>query len=643
MSVAPKHQETKTMIRHLRSIEAMEKACAGVRDRRQAAVKRALDRLRPAELEQLISAFGAEREDRVLSGDESAAKQAYTKALSKECRRAGQPIAVGLEGELSMIDAIKTASLRALSDSESELAQRAWEAADEGRTATQDESAALQKCNAEYARLERLAGMRAPERAARLSTKTPHTLTEIRSYNTGRKRNRMDRLFPATGILCRENYPKHMEFFEVGKKWKERLFMAANPIGKTTAGAYETTLHLTGLYPDWWKGYRFDHPTEGWACGTTSETTRDIVQRELLGPESEEGTGMIPGDLILHTTPRPHGMPGSKESIWVQHVSGGKSKIGLKTYEQGRKTFEGTTKDWIWCDEEPPEPCYTEMKLRTMTTRGIIYTTFTPLQGMSAVVKSFLEPENAKAGDYMYYVQAGWAHAPHLDEAEKENLLSTTPRYQLRARTLGEPTLGAGAIYPIAEEDIIYPLMAIPANWPRVFGLDVGWKRTAAIWAARNPGSGVIVLYDEHYQAQGEAPTHAAGIKARGAWIPGVIDPAARGRSQVDGRRLLEIYRELGLKLSPADNAVESGLNETWTLLVSGLLKVTPNCHNWLSEFRKYHRDEKGNVVEESDHLMDATRYLVMSGRDRMIIKPMLNIIPRSSGPSGGDRSWMGG
>ena len=417
--------------------------------------------------------------------------------------------------------------------------------------------------------------------------------------------------------------------------------MAANRIGKTTAGAYESAHHLTGRYPDWWEGRRFDRPTEGWACGTTSETTRDIVQRELLGPPDAQGTGMIPGNLIVHTTPRPHGMPGSVESIWVRHVSGAVSKVGLKSYEQGRKSFEGTSKDWIWCDEEPPEPCYTEMLLRTMTTKGIVYTTFTPLQGMSEVVKGFLEPDNAAAADYKYYIQAGWDHAPHLDEDEKKNLLATTPRYQLRARTLGEPTLGSGAIYPIAEEDILLPTSVIPETWPRCFGMDVGWNRTAALWVARNPGSGVLVMYDEHYQAQGEPPTHAAGIKARGAWIPGFIDPASRGRSQVDGRQLLQMYRELGLKLHPADNAVETGINQTWTLLLSGLLKVMPCCSNYLSEFRKYHRDEKGNIVKKNDHLMDCKRYVINSGRDRMIVKPMQPGGRSIPVPSGGDRGWM--
>jgi phage terminase large subunit-like protein len=451
----------------------------------------------------------------------------------------------------------------------------------------------------------------------------------------------MQKLFSDQGPLRRELYPKHLEFLAAGAQYKERLFMAANRIGKTVSGAYETTCHLTGQYPDWWKGARFNHPVEGWACGTTSETTRDIVQRELVGPQEAMGTGMIPGDLITHTTPRPHGMPGSLEGLWVKHVSGGISKVALKTYEQGRKSFEGTAKHFIWCDEEPPEACYTEMLLRTMTTKGIVYTTFTPLQGMSEVVMGFLEPATKEARQYKFYVQAGWKDVPHLDEEEQKKLLATTPRYQIKARTLGEPTLGAGAIYPIAEEDISIPLMAIPDSWPRGYGMDVGWNRTAVIWAARNPGSGMLVLYDEHYQGQGEPPTHAAGIKARGEWIPGVIDPAANGRSQVDGRQLLVMYRQLGLHLMDADNSVETGINEVWTLMVSGLLKVMPNCTNWFNEFRKYHRNEKGVIVEGSDHLMDSTRYRVKH-RDNLILKPML---AQSGGRPQGARSpesWMG-
>ena len=67
---------------------------------------------------------------------------------------------------------------------------------------------------------------------------------------------------------------------------------------------------------------------------------------------------------------------------------------GSHAYEQGRRAFEGEAKDFVWCDEEPPMDIYTEILYRLLTTKGLAWTTFTPLLGMSEVVMSFLEPEN---------------------------------------------------------------------------------------------------------------------------------------------------------------------------------------------------------------------------------------------------------
>lgn len=416
--------------------------------------------------------------------------------------------------------------------------------------------------------------------------------------------------------------------------------MAANRVGKSESGAYETTCHLTGNYPEWWPGRRFAKPIEAWACGTNSETTRDIVQTKLMGSTTELGTGMIPGELIVHTTPRRSGLSGALESIWIQHASGGKSVVGLKTYEQGRSSFEGTAKDLIWCDEEPPRDCYTEMLYRTVTTRGIVLTTFTPLQGMSEVVTSFLEPETPEAAEFKWFVQAGWPDVPHIDEEEKRALIATTPRYQIPARTLGEPSLGVGAIYPIPEAEITCARFEIPKHWPRFYGLDVGWKTTAAVWIALDRDTQRMFAYHEHYRGEAEPAIHAAGIKAPGAWIPGVIDPACIGSNQVDGRNLLEMYRELGLDIEPADNAVETGIFEVWQALSSGRLKIFADLANLLSEFRKYHRDEKGRVVKTCDHALDALRYAVMSGPARAKTEP----VKRDRGPrSGGNTTgWMG-
>jgi phage terminase large subunit-like protein len=436
-----------------------------------------------------------------------------------------------------------------------------------------------------------------------------------------RRRAAFVTLFPDSGPLRRDLYPKHLEFFEAGAQFKERLFMAANRVGKTVAGAYEATCHLTGRYPVWWKGKQFEKATDGWACGTNSQTTRDVVQGVLLGRST--GEGMLPAESIVHTVAS-RGITGSIETVWVQHVSGKTSKLGFKTYEQGRRSFEGEAKDFVWCDEEPPMDIYTEILYRLLTTKGLAWTTFTPLLGMSEVVMSFLEPENQASNLSKYVVQAGWKDVPHLDEEEKQKLVANTPLYQIKARTEGEPALGVGAIYQIDEAEITVPDRVIPDTWPRAFGMDVGWNRTAAVWGARDPGSGTIYLYSEHYQAMGEPPTHAFSIRNRGAWIPGVIDPACLGSSQIDGRTLMEIYRKLGLNLQPAENAVEAGISEVWNLLVSGQLKVMASLTNWFREFRKYHRDDKGSgkIVKRDDHLMDATRYLIVSGRTRMRTQP---------------------
>lgn len=234
-----------------------------------------------------------------------------------------------------------------------------------------------------------------------------------------------------------------------------------------------------------------------------------------------------------------------------------------------------------------------------------------------------------------------WYDVPHLSADAIEEMLAGYPPAQREARSKGIPSLGSGAIYPVPEEEIIIRDFPIPDLWPRAYGLDVGWNRTAAIWGARDPQSGVIYLYSEHYMSQVEPVIHAKAIQGRGEWIPGVIDPASRGRSQRDGQQLIQNYIDLGLKVSPAENAVEAGLQQVWNLLVSGKLKAFKSLGFWLEEYRKYQRDEKGHVKKQNDHLMDATRYLIVSGRDEMRTKP--EEIPASKDYyyAGTSNGWM--
>jgi len=436
--------------------------------------------------------------------------------------------------------------------------------------------------------------------------------------------------YPDEGPLRRDLYPKHTGFFAAGAKYRERLMLAANRVGKTEGvGGYEMALHLTGRYPGWWEGRRFSRPVEAWAAGDTGETVRDIIQQKLLGPVHDQGTGLLPRDCIHSTKPR-SGIPDAKQVILVRHISGGLSQLNLKSYDQKRKSFQGTKKDVIWLDEEPPLDVYGECLLRTMdttgqdTSNGMLMLTFTPLMGMSEVVLTFLPGGeiSERTDGSKFVVMATWDDAPHLTKETKEELWASIPPFQRDARSKGVPQLGSGAIYPVPESDFVVPDFQIPEHFAKAYGLDVGWNKTAAPWGALDRESDILYLYSEHYRGQAEPSIHAEAVKSRGAWIPGVVDPAARGRSQKDGKQLLQTYKDLGLNIEVAFNGVESGIYEVWQRLSTGRLKVFESLSNWRSEFRLYRRDDKGRVVKENDHLMDATRYLVMSGLERATTKP---------------------
>jgi phage terminase large subunit-like protein len=240
------------------------------------------------------------------------------------------------------------------------------------------------------------------------------TLSILTELNRRWEQRRFFRLFPeedtvqpdGSVIHAREKYAKHLEFFAAGAAYRERCFMAGNRVGKTYgAGGFEVSCHLTGLYPEWWQGRRFKRPVRAWAAGKTNETTRDIVQKTLLGDpltvggrKRFDGTGVVPGHLIGGVTWK-QGVPDLADTVRIRHLpTGGYSVLGIKSYQQGRGSFEGTAQEVIWFDEEPPQDVYGESLIRTATTNGIIMLTFTPLEGLSEVVMSFL-PENMRPAD----------------------------------------------------------------------------------------------------------------------------------------------------------------------------------------------------------------------------------------------------
>lgn len=413
-------------------------------------------------------------------------------------------------------------------------------------------------------------------------------------------------------------YPKQIEFHNSDKR--ERLFMAGNQLGKTIAGAAETAMHLTGEYPDWWGGHRFDKPIVALAGSESYELTRDGIQRLLIGPpatEDEWGTGYIPERCISARTRR-MGVSNALDSVSVRHVSGGTSTLLFKAYEQGRGKWQANTVDFVWFDEEPPEDVYFEGITRTNATKGLIAVTFTPLKGMSSVVARYLLEDS----DDRAVITMTIDDALHYTPEERAKIIASYPPHEREARTKGIPSLGSGRIFPVAEDDILCDPFDIPKVWPQINGVDFGWDHPfAAMRCAWDRDNDVFYLVGEYRQREASPIIHSAAIKPWGDWIPVAWPHDGLQHDKGSGEQLAAQYRAQGLNLLPeratfddGTNGVEAGVSDMLQRMQTGRWKVFRTCMSWVEEFRLYHRAD-GKIVKERDDLISASRYALMMKR----------------------------
>jgi phage terminase large subunit-like protein len=412
-------------------------------------------------------------------------------------------------------------------------------------------------------------------------------------------------------------YEKQRAFHAAGGAQRERLFMAGNQLGKTTAGAAEAALHATGLYPDWWQGRRFDRPTVGWVAGITAETTRDTVQRLLLGRPRGANLGLVP-DRLVEKVASVYTMAGATDTVMVRHASGGLSVLAFKSYEKGRAKWQGESLDYVWFDEEPPQDVYSEGLTRISATGGMVFMTFTPLLGMSEVVRRFLnEPSEDRHVTRMTIDDAG-----HIAPEERARIVAGYPPHEREARAQGLPQLGSGRVFPVPAADIAIDPFPIPKHWPLIGGLDFGWDHpTAAVKMAWDRDADCLYLTHTHREAQATPVMHAAVLRQWGVALQWAWPADGLAHDKGSGVRLAELYRAQGLILL-SDHAqfedgsvgVEAGVLEMLERMQTGRWKVFRQLEEWFEEFRLYHRKE-GRLVKSNDDLLSASRYAMMMRR----------------------------
>ena len=450
--------------------------------------------------------------------------------------------------------------------------------------------------------------------------------------------NMRDCYFPDEGPFARHYYPKHCEFFDATQDYKVLSLFGGNRTGKSFAPCYAIACWISGEYPEWWTGRRFQKPLRVWVVGETGTLVRNNLQRYLIGNKGSEGIGSLFGaDEIVHVSwqSKPEGLA-ERAIIRGKY---GDSIIEFKSYDMERRRFASDVADVILLDEEAPAGIFSECLTRTGTTRGLVINAFTALRGVTPLVAMLL-PQFAGAEEFdmkavsRWHEFIGWDDIPEaqLPADERRKMEASYLPSERLARIKGIPSLGSGLVWPVSEDDIIVPAFRVPSSWPQLITLDPGWHHgTGAMRWALDQDQGAIYGIADYWKRHETVAMHADVINAWGAWQNIAIDYAS-GMNIDDGEGVKAKYRAKlkGTVINARKQRVLESHQDVYDMMATGRFFIFDTCRYWLAQFRQYVRNEKGKIQMPNDpndakrhhfELMDCSRYAA-NGIDQFKVMP---------------------
>ena len=435
-------------------------------------------------------------------------------------------------------------------------------------------------------------------------------------------------------------FQHQLRFFATGTS-QRRGILAANRIGKTVSTCYETAMHLTGLYPDWWPGMRYDKPINVMVAGEGWSQVALVLQNELLGTNDVKirdqiGTGAIPRDCIVTETMRGDGA--NCIGVEIRHTSGGKSYLLFANYTQEVRQMQGFKLNVAVFDEQPPDDFFSEIVTRTATTQGQVLCSFTPLKGLNGLVSKFWNHE-----DGYDHIRVSWDDVPEYDPWGEPFLLNST-RAQLErdylpherdARRNGVPVMGKGAVFQIR-------------SWPtyktgdydfrntmglhRIIALDLGlvndktvlslmyWDPNAReAWLDRQ----IVVKGTEEANPMNYVQ-HLMRPEVFGCPIVLPPDAGTVGRYTMSALSIRQLFEQYELNVypepirNPADeqgritNHKAFGINTMRQMMEISTFHINENCVEFLRECQNYYVDDKGRFSDPDD-CIDSARYALLA------------------------------
>jgi phage terminase large subunit-like protein len=432
-------------------------------------------------------------------------------------------------------------------------------------------------------------------------------------------------------------YPTQLAFFAAGSSGvHQRLIYGGNQSGKTLSCGAEVTWHLTGDYPAWWMGKRFDKPIRCWAVGESSMLVRDTLQKKLCG-DQEFGTGIIPLESFGKRPIAVPGGTGAIDTMFVTHqtdgIADGTSSLTFKTFEMRREKLQGESIDLIWVDERPSEEIYSELLARTSATDGHLIVSYTPVGDGAAAGMTYKFLSEPSADRSVHRIAS--TEVRHISEARREELAANYGDHEREARMEGTPQLGTGPVFPLellpAMVKTFNPDSDVPSYARWIVGIDFGFGHPfAAALIAWAHDTGQVWVVDSFRMERSSALYHTQRIHAmtRGLRIPVAWPHDGAQHDKGSGLPLAMQYKNFGAHMlaghavnhGTRTNAVEPALAEMREMMFGGKLTIAGHNHELLEELRNYHRDEDFRIVKQRDDLVSALRYGVMMRRSGKVL-----------------------
>ncbi|MBQ0017556.1 MAG: phage terminase large subunit, partial [Clostridiales bacterium] len=408
---------------------------------------------------------------------------------------------------------------------------------------------------------------------------------------------------------------KQIEFHKCKKK--NRWVFGGNRTGKTECGAVEAVWLARGIHP-----YRENKKdVEGWVVSLSTQVQRDVAQKKVLHYLNKDWIF----DVVMSSGKKDSMEYGIIDKILIKNVFGGISTIGFKSCDQGREKFQGTSLDFVWFDEEPPEDIYKECKMRIIDKEGELFGTMTPLKGLTWVYNEIYL--NERNDENVWYENISWQDNPFLNQKEIEKLKSQMSEKELESRCDGKFISQGGLVYPNFDENInVIEPFDVDKSWFDMISIDPGYTNPLSCHFYACDGDGNIFVIAEIYGNEIPIEEHSKRIhevadslgwkKDSKGYLTALIDSASLQKTLSSQDSVAQKFYDNKIYCNTKVNKSLVGLQTVRKYICDAngnrKLFIFKNCVNMIREIKSYSWGNDESPIKKDDHAMDELRYYLM-------------------------------